>query len=73
MIKLLTLSLLVTKFKYVGVKQFKFLNLKDFSSKQILQILLFKFIWSLKTIIFNELRHFVFHFCEYSNEWFDRQ
>lgn len=44
MIKSLSLSLLVTKFKYVGVKLFKFLNLKDFSSKQILQILLFKFI-----------------------------
>lgn len=67
MIKSLSLSLLVTKFKYVGVKLFKFLNLKDFSSKQILQILLFKFIWSLKTIIFNEFMHFVFHFCEYSN------
>lgn len=42
MIKSVLLSLRVTKFKYVGVKRFKFLNLKDFSSKQILQNIIFK-------------------------------
>lgn len=74
MIKSFSLSLSVTKFKYVGVKQFKFLNLKDFSSKQILQNITFKIHLKFKDIHFQRVHaYFVFCLCEYSNERPDRQ
>lgn len=51
MIKSFSLSLPVTKFKNVGVKSLKFLNLKDFSSKQV-QNMTFKIHLKFKDIHF---------------------
>lgn len=74
MIKSFALSLPVTKFKHVGVKWFKFLNLEDFSSKQVLQNMTFKIHLKFKDIQFQWFHaYFVFCFCEHWNEWPDRQ